>query len=279
MDIIDFRFRPNTPEIISGIAGSNMFKAACAAIGFDKRKPQALVDIVDGLDARGVGRCVITGRDCQSTYGSPANNPEVLGFVRAYPNRFIGFWGLDPHKGMAAVRELRRAVTDDGMRGASVDPYLAHLRPNDARYYPIYAACCDLGVPVAITTAPPPQVAGALLDYADPRHVDIVARDFPELTIVMSHGGYPFVTEAIFTCLRNARVYMDISEYERAPMVEAYVAAMNGLIADKVLFASAHPFIEQADALAAYAAMPLSDAVRRKVMSENARRVLGETAA
>ena len=72
---------------------------------------------------------------------------------------------------------------------------------------------------------------------------------------------------------------MDISEYERAPMVEAYVAAMNGPIADKVFFASAHPFIEQADALAAYAAMPLSDAVRRKVMSENARRVLGETAA
>jgi uncharacterized protein len=279
MGIIDFRFRPNTPEIINGIATSNMFKAACAVIGFEKRKPQPLPAIIAGLDARGVTRCVITGRDSETTYGSPSNNTEVLSFVRAYPERFIGFWGVDPHKGMEAVGELRRAVTEFGMRGASVDPYLAHLRPDEARYYPVYAACCDLGIPVVVTTAPPPQVKGALIEYADPRHVDVVARDFPDLTIVMSHGGYPFVTEAIYTCLRNANVYMDCSEYERAPMSEVYVQAMNTLISDKVVFASAHPFIEQADALAAYAQMPLSEAVRRKVLYENALRVLGETAA
>lgn len=279
MGIIDFRFRPNTPEIINGIAESNMFRAACAVIGFDKRKPQSLPDIIAGLDARGVSRCVITGRDSETTYGSPSNNGEVLAFVRAYPERFIGFWGLDPHKGMGAVRELRRAVSEQGFRGASIDPYLAHLRPNEARYYPIYAACCDLGIPVVVTTAPPPQVQGALIDYADPRHVDVVARDFPDLTIVMSHGGYPFVTEAVYTCLRNANVYMDCSEYERAPMAEVYIQAIQNLIPDKVVFASAHPFIEQADALAAYAAMPLSDDVRRKVLYENALRVLGETAA
>lgn len=279
MGIIDFRFRPNTPEIINGIANSNMFKAACAVIGFDKRKPQPLADIVAGLDARGVSRCVITGRDSETTYGSPSNNGEVLSFIRAYPDRFLGFWGVDPHKGMAAVRELRQAVTQNGMRGASIDPYLAHLRPDEARYYPVYAACCDLGIPVVVTTAPPPQVGGALIDYADPRHVDVVARDFPDLTIVMSHGGYPFVTEAIYTCLRNANVYMDCSEYERAPMCDVYVQAMNTMIPDKVVFASAHPFIEQADALAAYAAMPLADAVRRKILCENALRVLGEKAA
>lgn len=279
MDIIDFRFRPNTSEIIDGIATSNMFRAACAAIGFDARRPEPLSAIVAGLDARGVARCVITGRDCETTYGSPANNGEVLSFVRAYPDRFIGFFGVDPHKGMAAVRALRRAVTEDGMRGASIDPYLAHLRPNDARYYPVYAACCDLAIPVVVTTAPPPQVPGALIDYADPRHVDVVARDFPELTIVMSHGGYPFVSEAVYVCQRNARVYMDCSEYERAPMAEVYVEAINTRIPDKVVFASAHPFIEQADALAAYAAMPLAADVRRKVLCENALRVLGEAAA
>jgi predicted TIM-barrel fold metal-dependent hydrolase len=275
MKVIDFRFRPNTPEIINGIAGSNMFKAACKAIGFEKRKPQPLDEIVSGLDKRGVELCVISGRDSETTYGSPANNDSVLEFCRAYPDRFIGFWGVDPHKGMAAVRELRHAVTELDMRGASIDPYLAHIRPDEARYYPIYAACCDLGIPVFITTAPPPQVAGAVMDYTDPRHVDIVARDFPDLKIVMSHGGYPFVNEAIFTCLRNANVYMDCSEYEQAPMAEAYVQAMNSFITDKVVFASAHPFIEQEDALNVYAKMPLSDDARRKIMYDNARRVLG----
>ena len=101
-----------------------------------------------------------------------------------------------------------------------------------------------------------------------------MARDFPELTLIMSHGGYPFVNEAIYTCLRNANVYMDISEYERAPMVDIYVRAMNDLISDKVLFASAHPFVELAEALDAYADFELSADVRNKVMYENARRVL-----
>ncbi|MBZ2171418.1 amidohydrolase family protein [Nitratidesulfovibrio sp. SRB-5] len=278
MPVIDFRFRPNTPETITGIATSNMFKAACAAIGFERRKPQPLEDIVAGLAARGVTRCVITGRDSETTYGSPSNNGSVLAFVRAYPELFTGFWGVDPHKGMAAVRELRHAVAELGMRGAAIDPYLAHLRPDEARYYPVYAACCDLGIPVVVTTAPPPQVPGAVMGYTDPRHVDVVARDFPDLRIVMSHGGYPFVNEAIFACLRNANVYMDCSEYELAPMADAYVQAMNTLIPDKVVFASAHPFIEQADALDIYASMPLSAEVREKVMYRNALRVLGETA-
>ena len=123
--------------------------------------------------------------------------------------------------------------------------------------------------------APPPQVPGAILEYADPRDVDRVARDFPELTLIMSHGAYPYVNECLFVCQRNANVYMDFSEYERAPMADVFVQGMSGPVADKVLFASAHPFIELKDALDAYARFELSEEVRRKVMYENARRVLG----
>ena len=88
-------------------------------------------------------------------------------------------------------------------------------------------------------------------------------------------GLIPFAsTMAIFACMRNANVYMDISEYERSPQGEAYVKAMCTTISDKVLFASAHPFIELRDALDAYAAFPFTDEVRNKIMYENARKVL-----
>ena len=274
MKIIDFRFRPNTPEIINGIKNSAMFKVACKAIGFDARKAQPLPDIVADLDRLGVELGVITGRDCETTYGFPANNKSVLEFCRAYPQKFIGFWGIDPHKKMAAVREIEHVVKDYGMKGIAIDPYLARMPASEARFYPLYSKCCELGVPAFITMAPPPQVPGAILEYADPCDVDKVARDFPELTLIMSHGGYPFVNETIYTCLLNDNVYMDISEYERAPMVDVYVRAMNDLISDKVLFASAHPFVELADALDAYADFELSADVRNKVMYENARRVL-----
>ena len=275
MKIIDFRFRPNTPEIINGIKNSAMFKAACKAIGFDARKSQPLPEIVADLDSRGVERAVITGRDCETTYGSPANNGSVLEFCTAYPEKFIGFWGIDPHKKMAAVHEIVRAVEEFGMKGIAIDPYLAHIPACEARYYPLYTKCAELNLPVFVTMAPPPQVPGAIMDYADPRHIDQVARDFPELTIIMSHGGYPYVNEAVYACLRNANVYMDFSEYERAPMADVFVQAMSTIIQDKVVFASAHPFIELKDALDAYASFSLTDEVRRKVMYENACRILG----
>lgn len=274
MKVIDFRFRPNTPEIVNGIKNSAMFKAACKAIGFEQRKAQPLPDIVADLDRLGVELAVITGRDCETTYACPANNAEVLKFCRTCPEKFVGFWGIDPHKKMAAVREIELAVTQHGMKGIAVDPYLAHIPASEARFYPLYAKCCELNVPVFITMAPPPQVPDAILEYARPQDVDKVARDFPELTLIMSHGGYPFVNEAVYTCLRNANVYMDISEYERAPMIDVYVRAMSADISDKVLFASAHPFVELADALKAYAEFELSPDVRNKIMYENARRVL-----
>lgn len=277
MKIVDFRFRPNTPEIIEGIKNSSMFKASCEAIGFNKRVAQPLPEIVEALHERDVQLAVITGRDCEVTYGFPANNANVLEFVRACPDLFAGFWGVDPHKGMKAVHEIVKAVEEYGMCGISTDPYLAHIPPHDARYYPLYSKCCELNIPVVITTAPPPEVPRAAMCYITPSQVDIVARDFPELKIVMSHGGYPYVNEAIFTCMRNANVYMDLSEYEQAPMADVYVQALNTTIGDKVVFASAHPFVEQESAIKIYEEMPISDETREKVMFSNAMKILGRT--
>ena len=120
MKIIDFRFRPHTEAILNGIKNSTMFKASCEASGFDKWKPQTLDEIVADLKARGVTRCVITGRDCQTTYGFPDNNGSVLEFCRAYPDMFLGFWGIDPHKGMGAVREVEKVVKEYGIGYATI---------------------------------------------------------------------------------------------------------------------------------------------------------------
>ena len=78
MNVIDFRFRPNTPEIINGIKNSTMFKAACKAIGFDARKPQPLDEIVADLNNLGVELGVITGRDCETTYGLTTFQPAPI---------------------------------------------------------------------------------------------------------------------------------------------------------------------------------------------------------
>lgn len=275
MKVIDCRFRPNTPEVVDGIANSSMFAGLCKAINFDRRPKQSLAEIVRELDEREVEIAVITGRDCEKTYDVPANNKSVLEFCAAYPEKFVGFYGLDPHKGMGAVRELEHAVKELGMKGAAIDPYLAKLYPNDAKYYPIYAKCCELNIPIIFTTGPATLVEGAVMDHVAPRYIDFVARDFPELKIVISHGGYPWVNEAIFVTQRNANVFLEVSEFELSPQSDAYIQAANTIIPDQFLFASAHPFVEQKDALKIYKELPFSKKVRKKIMYKNARRLLG----
>ncbi len=275
MKIFDFRFRPNTRAILDGIAKSTMFKEWSDANNFDQFPAETLPQIVEGLKARGVEGCVVTGRDCSTTYGFPDNNASVLEFCQSFPEMFHGFWGIDPHKGMDAVRTIEHVVKEHGMKGVALDPYLAHIPASAARFYPIYAKCCELNVPVFITMAPPPNVQGALIEYTDPRDVEKAAHDFPELNFIMSHAGYPFVEEAIFVVMRNKNVYMDLSEYELAPMADRYVEALNkGWIDRKVVFASAHPFVEQSAAIKIYNEMPISDEVRARVFWDNAARLL-----
>lgn len=275
MSIIDFRFRPNTPETISGIQNSKMFKGLCESIDFSKMKPQTLDEVVVDLNHHNVVKAVITGRDCETTYGAKSNNDSVIEFVSKYPEKFIGFIGLDPHKGMKAIAELKSAVNDLGMRGAAVDPYLAQIYANDAKYYPIYSKCCELDIPIVFTTGPATLVPNAIIDHVAPRYIDFVARDFPELKIIISHGGYPWVNETIIVTERNRNVYVELSEYEFSPMAEAYIQAANTMIPNKILYASAHPFVDFKQALKTYQTLPFEPDVRQKVMYSNAAKLLG----
>ena len=131
MKIFDFRFRPNTKVILDGIANSSMFKASCEASGFDKRVAQTLPEIVDDLKKRDVFGCVITGRDCRTTYGFPDNNGSVLEFYQAYPDFFYGFWGIDPHRAVyARVIGVIVDLTRSQQRGRTYryTVYYTHIR-------------------------------------------------------------------------------------------------------------------------------------------------------
>jgi predicted TIM-barrel fold metal-dependent hydrolase len=161
------------------------------------------------------------------------------------------------------------------MRGASIDPGMAHCAISDARFYPLYAMCCDYDVPVIMTAGLSPFMHGVTLEPMNPHHVDKVARDFPELKIVMSHGGYPWIADAVAVTMRNRNVYMDFSTCEGKLFGGEYIRAANEYITDKVVFSSANPFVEVAKAVAKYDSLPLTPECRRKLLYENGRRLLG----
>ena len=277
MNIIDFRFRPSTPDAVRGMLSkggvfSPMFEYFRYA---DRAKPEPIETIVEKLRASHVVKGCVIGRDAETTYNLTSSNQSIVELTKSYPDLFIGFAGVDPNKGMDAVRELRDRVQKDGMRGAAIDPYLARIPADHARYYPIYAKCVELNIPVVITTGPATLIRGAVMEDASPAHIDRVACDFPDLTIVISHGGYPYVNEVIMVVQRNKNVYMDLAEYEEQPFSEKYFEAANTILSDKILFASAAPFMDFQEQIALYQRLPINKDVLEKIMYKNAAKLLG----
>ena len=100
----------------------------------ERARSQPIEDIVRDMEAQNVVKGVITSRDAETTYGIASGNKGVIPFLEQYPDRFIGMAGLDPHKGMDAIDELGLMVETHGFRGAAIDPFLAKIPANHAKY-------------------------------------------------------------------------------------------------------------------------------------------------
>jgi predicted TIM-barrel fold metal-dependent hydrolase len=201
-------------------------------------------------------------------------NDEVAGWAGQYPNRFAGLAAVDLNRPMDAVRELRRCVTELGFRGLRVVPWLWEAPPTDRRYYPLYAACVDLGVPVFTQvghTGPlRPSETGRPIPY-----IDQVALDFPELVIVGGHIGYPWTEEMIAVARKHEHVYIDTSAYtaRRYPLeLVAYMKSRGGR--RKVLFGTNYPMLSPRQALDGLDQLGLDDETRQLFLAGNAQRLL-----
>jgi predicted TIM-barrel fold metal-dependent hydrolase len=206
--------------------------------------------------------------------GGLVTNDEVAACVRARPDRLVGVASVDITRPMPAVRELRRAVRELGFRGLRVLPWLWNVPPNDRRFYPLYAECIELGVPfctqVGHTGPLRPSEPGRPIPY-----LDEVALEFPELTIVAGHIGFPWTGEMISLATKYPHVFIDTSAYTAARYPYDLVAYMAAHGRTKVLFGSNYPMITPARCLEGVGQLGLDDETRRLFLAGNARRVFG----
>lgn len=201
------------------------------------------------------------------------SNDEVAGFVAQAPNRLVGVGSADISKPMAAVREVRRCVQELGFKAIRILPWLWEVPPTDRRFYPVYAACCELGVPFCTQIGH----TGPLMpsEVGRPIYLDQVALDFPELVIVGGHIGYPWTDEAIAVATKHENVYIDTSAYTARRYPPALVEFMRAHGRGKVLFGTNYPMIVPAKALEGLDTMSLDDEARGMFLGGNARRVFG----
>ena len=225
---------------------------------------------------------VVFSVDAQTATGdTPDTNDYVAELVSAHPERFIGFATVDPWKDRWAVNELERAVAELGLRGLKLHPIHQAFFPGDTRFYPLYEKCAELGAPLllhsgfAAAGAGMPGGGGMKLKYAAPiPHIDDIAADFPDLTIIMAHPAWPWVEEQIAVALHKPNVYLDLSGWAPRYIPQALIDETNTRLQDKVLFGSDFPYLPPDRWLAGFERLDIRDEVRPKVLLENARKIL-----
>ena len=200
---------------------------------------------------------------------------KVAAWCRKYPDRFSGLAGVDPYRGMQGLRDLAHAVNELGFVGAHLYPHWFKLAPNEALYYPYYAKCCELDVPIMM------QVGQNLIYQKDvrlpsvarPILLDQVAIDFPELKLLGIHVGVPWTDEMIAMAWKHENVYIGIDAYAPKYLPKPLLHYMNSYGAHKVMFGTDWPVIDPERAVAEMHAHELRPESMRLIMRETALRV------
>jgi predicted TIM-barrel fold metal-dependent hydrolase len=225
---------------------------------------------VELMDQAGVERGLISA--WYDASGPLISNDEVASFVQAAPDRFVGVASVDLRDPVRAVRELRRAVNELGFRALRIVPWLWGLPPNHRLYYPLYAECVELGIPfltqVGHTGPLRTSETGRPIPY-----LDDVALEFPDLTIVGGHIGYPWTTEMIALATKYPNVHIDTSAYTVRRYPSELVDYMRRHGRTKVLFGTNYPMITPQQALKDLADLDLDDEATELFLGGNAARI------
>jgi hypothetical protein len=201
----------------------------------------------------------------------------VADAVQQRPDRFYGLAGIDPTEGMKGVRELERAVKEYGFIGAHLYPHWFELAPDHAKYYPFYAKCVELDIPIQM------QVGQSLVYFKDrplrsvgrPITLDTVACDFPELKLLGIHVGIPWTDEMIAMAWKHENVFIVADAHAPKYWPKQFVHYINTFGQNKVIFGTDFPvlafdrFRQEVDDL------ELRPEAKRKFLRDNAISVYG----
>jgi predicted TIM-barrel fold metal-dependent hydrolase len=214
--------------------------------------------------------------------GSVYENQKLADLTNSYPDVFLPGWAMvDPWRGRKGLEEIEHAIKDLGLLGVKYQPPVQGFSPADQQFYPIWDLLQSLGVPVLIhcgTTAIGANEPGGLgfkLSHGRPiPNIDNVAADFPKLTIIAAHPGWPWTEELIAVALHKRNVAIDISgwgpKYIPAPLKHD----MTRRLQDKVLFGSDYPGWSPGQCCDEWEMEITKPAVRPKLFHDNAIRIL-----
>jgi predicted TIM-barrel fold metal-dependent hydrolase len=161
--------------------------------------------------------------------------------VQQHPDRFFGSFQVDPNRGMEGVRDLVKAYETLGIKAATAFPsgYLPQVAINDKKFFPLYAKCVELDIPICVCAGVPgPRVPMGVQDVA---LIDEVCWFFPELKFVTRHGCEPWADLAVKLMLKWPNLYYSTSAFAPRYYPADIVSYANTRGADKIMYAGYFP--------------------------------------
>lgn len=216
-----------------------------------------LPELLEDMDAHGVERAILL-----SNLRAKGDRGERYAAER--PDRFaLGVGGLNLLRPVKALRELEAFVKDNPVAYVSVGPSFwgdGMYPPTDAVYYPLYAKCCELDLPLCMNAGIPGPPLPA--DVQNPIHLDRVCIRFPELKLCMIHGADPWWDIAIRLMLKYRNLRLMTSAWSPKRLPESLLHYMRTRGKDRIIFASDHPVLSFERTLGEAAKLDLDDEIR-----------------
>ena len=167
-------------------------------------------------------------------------NEEVAEAAAANSDMMIAFASIDPHKGRMGVREARALIEAGVVKGFKFHPTVQGFFPNDRMAYGLYEVIAGAQAAGDLPQRPfrhrhghAAAAAGLRLKYSNPIHLDDVAVDFPDMTIIIAHPSWPWQDEALSVCLHKPNVYIDLSGWSPKYFPPQLVQYANGQLKDE----------------------------------------------
>jgi len=233
---------------------------------FRERKTAFVVFTVDKERGQGIQRIT---------------NEEVAELANKESDIAIAFASIDPARGQMGVREARKLIKDYGVKGFKFHPSVQGFFPNDPMCYPLYEVIAEHKSIALFHTgqtgigAGMPGGGGIRLKYANPIHLDDVAADFPDMSIIMAHPAVPWQDEQLSIAVHKPNVYIDLSGWSPKYFEPKLVQYMNTLLKHKILFGSDFPVITPDRWLADFDQLDVKPEVKPLILKQNAAKLLG----
>jgi predicted TIM-barrel fold metal-dependent hydrolase len=230
------------------------------------------------MDAAGLDKALIPAIRMMSyqkkTMVWDITEEEVAATVNQYPDRLVGLAGFNPLQKLESVRRVERAIKELGFKGVYIHTYGFGIPLNDRLYYPLYAKCVELNVPVSMQVGHSAEHMPN--EMGRPIHLDTVALDFPELKLVGAHTGWPWTEEMMSLAWKHENVYLGIDAHHPKYLEPSLLHFMKTRGQNKVLYGTNYPAVTHADSIACIRnELGLTEKVAEKILHGNAARVYG----